>query len=326
MIVASATMASADPIKRVDVRAPTAPVIFVVVATKGRAGPTATLCRFLARQTVPIAAVHVVGSEAADVAGLDGCVPGLALDIVVAGAAGCSLQRNVALASLFDRADAPSDNDLIVFFDDDFRPADDWLEQAARVMQRSPDVIGLSGNVLGDGVCGDALTEEDATDLIAGRRPPEAHWASGLDERAIVALYGCNMAIRARVLRAERFDENLPLYSWQEDMDLAGRIVAQGRIIYTPACRGVHLGSKSGRTSGVRFGYSQVANPIYLWRKGTVRPLRALRFAGRALLGNSVRSLREHRLFDYRGRFTGNLIALVDLVRGRMDPRRILDL
>ena len=327
MKAASVTMAGTDSApRRDDPRAAPAPSIFIVVATKGRPGPTATLCRFLARQTRPIAEVHIVGSEASDVVGLDNCVPGLALDIVVAGAAGCSLQRNVALTSLFDRAEPPADDDLIVFFDDDFRPADDWLENAVRVMQRSPDVIGLSGHALGDGVCGDALTEDDARDLIAGRRPPESHWASGADERPIVALYGCNMAIRARVLRGERFDENLPLYSWQEDMDLAGRIVAQGRVIYTPECRGVHLGSKSGRTSGVRFGYSQVANPIYLWRKGTVRPLRALRFAGRALLGNSVRSLREHRLFDYRGRFSGNLIALADLVRGRMDPRRILEL
>ncbi|QYE35054.1 glycosyltransferase [Polymorphobacter sp. PAMC 29334] len=327
MKAVSATMASADPVhRRDDPRVAAAPSIFIVVATKGRPGPTATLCQFLARQTVPIAAVHIVGSEAADVAGLAGCVPGLALDIVVAGAAGCSLQRNVALTSLFDRADAPADDDLIVFFDDDFRPADDWLERALGVMARSPDVVGLSGTVLGDGVCSDALSEQDAVDLIAGRLPPEAHWASGTSERPMAALYGCNMAVRARALRTERFDENLPLYSWQEDMDLAGRIVAQGRIIYTPDCRGVHLGSKSGRTSGVRFGYSQVANPIYLWRKGSVGPLRALRFAGRALLGNSVRSLREHRLFDYRGRFSGNLIALADLVRGRMDPRRILDL
>lgn len=301
------------------------PKIFVVVATKGRAVATATLCGFLARQTAPIASVVIVGSEASDVADLAG-IGGLALDIRVAGMPGASLQRNVALATLFDGPTPPGDDDLVAFFDDDFRPADDWLEGAARVMQRSPDVVGLTGNVLGDGVCSDALSEADAVALIAGGLPAEAHWASGIDERPITALYGCNMAVRARVLRAERFDENLPLYSWQEDMDLAGRIVAQGRIIYTPECRGVHLGSKSGRTSGVRFGYSQVANPIYLWRKGSVRPLRALRFAGRALLGNSVRSLREHRLFDYRGRFSGNLIALGDLLRGRMDPRRILDL
>jgi GT2 family glycosyltransferase len=301
------------------------PNIFVVVATKGRAAATAILCEFLARQTVPIASVVIVGSEARDVAGLAGA-GGLALDIRIAGTAGASLQRNVALAALFDGQTPPADDDVVAFFDDDFRPADDWLENAMRVMQRSPDVVGLSGNVLGDGVCSDALSEGDAADLLGGRRLPEAHWASGPEERGIVALYGCNMAVRARALRVERFDENLPLYSWQEDMDLAGRIVAHGRVIYSPACRGVHLGLKSGRTSGVRLGYSQVANPIYLWRKGSVRPLRAMRFAGRALLGNSVRSLREHRLFDYRGRFSGNLIALADLVRGRIDPRRILDL
>lgn len=301
------------------------PQIFVVVATKGRAAATAMLCDYLARQTVRVARVVIVGSEPSDVAGL-GDLDSLKVVVRVADRAGASLQRNVALTTLFDAPMPPHDDDLIAFFDDDYRPADDWVEGAVRVMQRSPDVVGLTGHVLGDGVCSDALTEGQAGDLLTGRRPPEAHWASGKDERPITALYGCNMAIRARALRRERFDENLPLYSWQEDMDLAGRIVALGRIIYTPECRGVHLGSKSGRTSGVRFGYSQVANPIYLWRKGSVGLPRALRFAGRALLGNSVRSLREHRLFDYRGRFSGNLIAVADLVRGRMDPRRILEL
>ena len=33
--------------------------------------------------------------------------------------------------------------------------------------------------------------------------------------------------------------------------------------------RGVHLGNKRGRVSGLRFGYSQIANPIYLLQKGT---------------------------------------------------------
>ncbi len=306
--------------------APRATAIHVVVATKGRAAATAILCDYLARQTVRPTSVVIVGSEAADVAGLADADTGLNLRIVVAGAAGASLQRNRALTALFDGDDAPADDALIAFFDDDYRPADDWLAQAARFMAEHPDVVGLTGTMLGDGVKSDALTEADAADLIAGRAAPRRHWASGAEVREIVALYGCNMAVRARALRSERFDENLPLYSWQEDMDLSGRIVRFGRVVYLPLCRGVHLGSKSGRTSGVRLGYSQVANPIYLARKGSCRPARALRFAGRALLANGVRSVRTHRLFDYRGRFAGNLIALGDLLRGRLDPRRILEL
>lgn len=306
--------------------APGAPRLHVVVATKGRAAATAILCAYLTRQTAPIASVVIVGSDAADVAGVGAAAPGLPLDIIVAGAAGASLQRNRALAALFDTGSPPGDDDLIAFFDDDYRPADDWLANAARFMAARPDVVGVTGLMLGDGVKSEALSENDAADLIAGRAPPRPHWASGAEVRDIVALYGCNMAVRAKALRAERFDEMLPLYSWQEDMDLSGRIVRFGRVVYLPACRGVHLGSKSGRTSGVRLGYSQVANPIYLARKGSCRPARTLRFVTRALLGNAVRSVRTHPLFDYRGRFTGNLIAIADLIRGRLDPRRILAL
>ncbi len=302
------------------------PAIYVIVATKGRAEATATLCAFLARQTAPIAAIHIVGSNAGDVAGLAELRLGLNLTVIVAGAAGASYQRNRAIAALFDGEAAPADDDLVVFFDDDYRPADNWLENAAQFMAAAPDIVGMTGTVLADGVKTAGLSEADAVEYLAGHRPPQEHWASWTAPREVTALYGCNMAVRARALRAERFDENLPLYSWQEDLDLSGRIVRLGRVVYTPVCRGVHLGSKSGRTSGVRLGYSQIANPVYLARKGSCPTPRALRFVGRALIGNAARSTRTNELFDFRGRFRGNLIALADLIRGRIDPRRILEL
>ncbi|AZO77314.1 hypothetical protein B5U98_17255 [Bosea sp. Tri-39] len=45
------------------------------------------------------------------------------------------------------------------------------------------------------------------------------------------------------------------------------------------ALRGVHRAVKRGRTSGLRVGYSQIANTVYLARKGTMRRLRALRLS-----------------------------------------------
>ena len=70
-----------------------------------------------------------------------------------------------------------------------------------------------------------------------------------------------------------RFDENLPLYGWLEDIDFARSIAPYGRVVKSMLLRGVHLGVKRGRTSGVKLGYSQIANPLYMLEKGHFVPL-----------------------------------------------------
>uniref|UniRef100_UPI00195349D0 glycosyltransferase family 2 protein n=1 Tax=Escherichia coli TaxID=562 RepID=UPI00195349D0 len=66
--------------------------------------------------------------------------------------------------------------------------------------------------------------------------------------------YGCNMTVRLSVIHAHgiRFDEDLPLYAWLEDVDLSRRMAPYGRIVGSATMRGVHLGSKRGRSSGIR--------------------------------------------------------------------------
>src|SRR6266702_4434472 len=90
--------------------------------------------------------------------------------------------------------------------------------------------------------------------------------------------------------------------------------------------RGVHLGIKYGRTSGVRFGYSQIANPIYLIRKGTMSWQHAKMLMWRNLAANLVRSFHPEPWIDRKGRLKGNLLALVDMAIGRISPHRILQL
>ena len=92
-----------------------------------------------------------------------------------------------------------------------------------------------------------------------------------------------------------------------------------------PAARGVHLGVKLGRTSGTRLGYSQVANPIYLARKGVYPWVRVVRDLGRHLLVNCVKSIRPEPYIDRRGRLRGNARGFADLLRGRLRPERILE-
>jgi hypothetical protein len=140
--------------------------------------------------------------------------------------------------------------------------------------------------------------------------------------------YGCNMAFRMAPLLAHgiRVDESLPLYAWYEDIDVSRQLGRHGAILRLAGARGVHLGVKAGRVPGRRLGYSQVANPIYLARKGTFPWSHAIPSAARHCAMNLARSFWPEPHVDRRGRFVGNLIALLDLLRGRAHPERILEL
>lgn len=137
------------------------------------------------------------------------------------------------------------------------------------------------------------------------------------------------MAVRLAPMRAQglRFDERLPLYGWQEDVDLSRRLAEFGDVVQIDAACGVHLGVKSGRGSGVRLGYSQVANPLYISGKRRGYPFRrAVAHIARNLAMNVARATWPEPYVDRRGRLCGNLLALFDLTIGRMAPERILDL
>ncbi|WP_336813443.1 glycosyltransferase family 2 protein [Bosea sp. MMO-172] len=232
------------------------------------------------------------------------------------GPRGLTAQRNAIL-------DAAGDPDLIVFFDDDYLPADSFLAETERLFRQNPDIIAATGHVLADSVHGPGIELDEALAVLAGDRPPRETRIWPVENT-----YGCNMAFRMATIRqvGARFDEKLPLYGWQEDVDFCALLAASGRIVHATALRGVHRAVKRGRTSGVRFGYSQVANTVYLARKGTMRPARAWRLSAPPVIANVVCSLLPQSLIDRRGRLKGNLLALWDLARGRLDPQRILSL
>ncbi|HEV7317020.1 MAG TPA: glycosyltransferase [Ensifer sp.] len=290
--------------------------IVVGIATAGRREVLSETLMHLTRQTRLPDVVLICPSapDDIDLARIDA----LALDIrIIEGNKGSSAQRNAIL-------DHAATADLIVFFDDDFLPRDDFLAETEQLFKRETDVVVATGLVLADGIHGPGISVADAKAILdadAGARPNEA---AGPAFNA----YGCNMAFRASAIAAERtrFDERLPLYGWQEDVDFCRRLAPRGRIVKSPALRGVHLGNKRGRTSGLRFGYSQVANPLYLRNKGTVGLKWALRLMGGNVAANILGSLKPQGLVDRRGRLKGNLIAFGDFARGRLDPTRVLDL
>jgi hypothetical protein len=134
------------------------------------------------------------------------------------------------------------------------------------------------------------------------------------------------MAFRTASIGSLRFDERLPLYGWQEDLDFCGALRRSGRIVWTNLIWGVHLGTKRGKGSEVRLGYSQIINPAYIVSKGNMSVPYAFQLAARNFLANLAKSVRPESYVDRRGRLRGNLIGVFHLVTGRLTPEYILDL
>jgi GT2 family glycosyltransferase len=234
---------------------------------------------------------------------------------------GLTRQRNAII-------DAVQGCDILVFFDDDFLPAPTYLAGIEQVFAVREDVVMVTGRVISDGIIGPGLDIEEAHRALHTNGEDEATEDGLLWLDEVDSGYGCNMAVRLAPARANncRFDEKLPLYGWLEDVDFSQQLGRYGRIVKTRAAWGVHLGIKQGRQSGMRLGYSQIANPIYLLRKGTCPWPRAVRLMTRNLGANCLRSLRPEPYIDRLGRVRGNFRALSDLVVGKLDPERILEL
>jgi hypothetical protein len=286
--------------------------IVLAIATRGRPGLLHGILAQVAMQTVRPSRVLVCCTAPEDIAGLDGHDA----DFIMS-APGLPAQRNAILDQL-GAANA------VLFIDDDFLMAPRYIEATLRAMQSDPGVVVTTGDLIADGSKGPGFSPAEAQAMIVadGRMPP-------CDEVVLAPHgYGCNMAIRNDISRAHgvRFDERLPLYAWSEDMDFTHRLGRHGRIVKLLGARGVHLGVKQGRTSGHRLGYSQIANPIYLFQKGSYTLGRAARSVGRNVAANLVHSVRPEPWIDRRGRLLGNVRAVADIARGRLKPERILEL
>ena len=297
----------------------------VIIATRGRRAEVTRLLTGLADQTLTPRLVIVVGAGSEDLP--EPVIPSrLNVAMVTTNPAGLTRQRNAGLARAWEFERSSSPISFVVFYDDDFRPANDWLEKAAAAFRQSPALTGLTGHVLADGIGGDPVTESEAQNLLQGRTPNRAHWSRVRAPKSVESLYGCNMAVRSASARVCWFDEDLPLYGWQEDCDYTGQLRKQGRTEIRPECRGVHLGSKAARTSGLRLGYSQIANPVRILHRGNMTWLRAARFLAKALLANTIKARLAEQRVDYPGRLRGNITAIRDLFSGRCRPDRVLEL
>ncbi|MFK7752154.1 MAG: glycosyltransferase family 2 protein [Sedimentitalea sp.] len=288
--------------------------VALIICTVGRASILAQMLPYLAKQSRMPDQLVIVATSAED-------VPDLALapeTEVLLAPKGLPIQRNVGLDRVL------IDADIVVFIDDDYVPQRHMIANIITAFKRWPDVAGMTGHLLADGINTAGLSIAEAGDILQtyDNQPiPEPE----IIKSGLVGLYGCNMAFRADAIASCRFDEALPLYGWQEDVDFAARL--KGNLVRTNAFCGVHCGVKTGReTGGRRLGYSQVSNVIYLIKKGSVPAGFGLRLILRNMTANLAHAPIPEPWIDRRARVRGNWLAVWDVLCGRITPERILDL
>jgi glycosyltransferase involved in cell wall biosynthesis len=288
--------------------------LFIIIPTYKRAKLLPRILGHLQEQTSLPSDVIVSAPDQSHV--VDYCAKNYRLSFVF-GAEGLCAQRNAALNLALESAD------IVTFFDDDFIPEQDYIKKLLMAFDEFPNAAVITGNLIADGAKGPGLSFEEGIFILQNTKkikndPPRVS--------KLLGAYGCNMSIRAAYIRGLRFDERLVLYGWQEDIDFTSQLRRYGDVIKISTLRGVHLGIKSGRVSGVRFGYSQICNPIYLVLKGTMPATFALERMSRNLLANTLKSFRPELYIDRRGRLRGNLLAIRHLLQGRIKPEYVLEL
>lgn len=290
--------------------------IVVAVATTGRPQILLRTIEEVTRQSRRADRIVVCPAREEDCVGL---ADRFAQVEIVHGGRGLPRQRNAILNVI-------GDCDVVVFFDDDFIPAYDFLEELETLMTAEPDVLVATGHVLADGIHSEGITFEDGLAILTADAANPTRDPARLEPRCTG--YGCNMAIRLEPVfrNGMRFDERLPLYGWLEDLDFCAGLHARepgSRVVWSSQLRGVHLGNKSGRQSGLRLGYSQVVNPLYIARKGAAPSGYVLKHIPRNIAANLVKSFAPEPHIDRLGRLKGNILGLIDVLRRRDDPAKI---
>lgn len=234
---------------------------------------------------------------------------------IVTGPPGLTAQRNTILKHL-------SDKDVVLFLDDDFVMHELYSEELMKLFEINPEVAGHSGRVLADGVNSGGIDFDEALCITKNYTDPIIYQTDNHG-----TTYGCNMAFRVSSVKRYgiKFDENLPLYGWFEDLDFSASLAKKEIVINSKQCMGVHMGVKSGRSPGYRLGYSQVVNPIYIARKGNMLWSEAVLNVIKRTLANLFRSIKPESWVDRKGRFMGNLKGIYDLLLGKSDPKKILE-
>ena len=123
-----------------------APTIAVVVATTGRPKTSCkTLERLISKQSRLADRILVVAVTPDDIAEIQSVLPSVESYLT---SRGLCHQRNYALDMLGESCD------VIVFFDDDFVAAEDYLKNVAQLFHDNVDIVGATGRLIADGIGG----------------------------------------------------------------------------------------------------------------------------------------------------------------------------
>jgi GT2 family glycosyltransferase len=215
---------------------------------------------------------------------------------------GLTNQRNAGLRA--------ATGDFILFLDDDIELIREYLEICLRIMAQNPQIALVGGWAFLEG-----LDRAEALERINTEFPERDSKGDFVPSESC---YGCNMFVRSKIARLELFDEKLPLYGWLEDYDWSRRISRHGVIGWSATARVVHLRASTGRMNGCLFGYSQIANPLYLYRKGVMPFGNLASLWLRAIAGN-IKGRRSPQL-------RGHILAFLDVLGRKVDPTRILEI
>jgi len=221
---------------------------------------------------------------------------------------GLCIQRNTGIEH------CEADVDTILFIDDDTFLHPSYIQEMEGLFAENMEIVGVSGNLLRNG----DISIKEADGLLLNYSPVS------IPELVDAGLYGCNFGVRRSMMADIRFDERLVLYGWLEDADFSMRLRRLGSIKYSSSLVCVHLMHPSGgRSNHVRFGFSQVMNPFYLFQKNgksfpfsEVLTRHWLRGVGGNLIGILIGSDRKMR-WD---RFKGNMVAFRLLLAGHIEP------
>jgi len=249
--------------------------IAVIIPVRGRPDLLHIAVRDLARQTVQPAQILLVLADGGQVLPETLTVPGVQ---IVPCDPGVPRQRNAGIAALL-----PSIR-MVAFLEQDVLLNPHFLESAWRVLGALPDVAVLTGHIIGDGHKDGEPDPERAAELLARDALACDHFHLAVIHRPVASAPGSNMVAPRFVVDRMAFDEALTGDAWLEDYDWSRRCHRLGRVVQAQNLRLVRMGADCGRDRHAALGYSRIANPWYLWRKGVM--------PGPVLLALWVRALR----------------------------------
>ena len=224
----------------------------------------------------------------------------------VASSPGLTHQRNVGLTE--------ARHEIVLFLDDDARPAPEMLGGLARAFT-DPTVVGVTGTVL-EPRSHRVGHQTSTLRRLVFRTAAEGTFTSyGYPRRLtdletprdVEFMQGCFMSARREHARQVRFDENLAGYALAEDEDFSYRLSRLGRIRFEPSLVVVHDNTGFASSATREFARRVVLNRAYLFRKN-FSPNRA----ARVRFGLMIAMLFGHRLLNRNG---SGALGVIDGVR-----------